>query len=97
MVGVSQSGQSPDIVSVLEEGRKQNCLTLAITNIPDSPLAKTADFVLDIQAGDEKAVAATKTYTKGDQVCYRLECRRIRCDVFYRFAPWNAKRYPQHE
>ena len=63
VVGVSQSGQSPDIVSVLEEGRKQNCLTLAITNIPDSPLAKTADFILDIQAGDEKAVAATKTYT----------------------------------
>ena len=63
VVGVSQSGQSPDIVSVIEEGRKQNCLTLAITNIPDSPLAKTADFILDIQAGDEKAVAATKTYT----------------------------------
>jgi glutamine---fructose-6-phosphate transaminase (isomerizing) len=63
VVGISQSGQSPDIVSVLEEGRKQNCLTLAITNIPDSPLAKTADFILDIQAGEEKAVAATKTYT----------------------------------
>jgi glutamine---fructose-6-phosphate transaminase (isomerizing) len=63
VVGVSQSGQSPDIVSVLEEGRKQNCLSLAITNVPDSPLAKTADFVLDIQAGSEKAVAATKTYT----------------------------------
>lgn len=63
VVGVSQSGQSPDIVSVLEEGRKQNCLTIAITNIPDSPLAKVADFVLDIQAGPEKAVAATKTYT----------------------------------
>jgi glucosamine--fructose-6-phosphate aminotransferase (isomerizing) len=62
-VGVSQSGQSPDIVSVLEEGRRQNCLTLAITNIPNSPLAQAADFVLDIQAGEEKAVAATKTYT----------------------------------
>ena len=63
VVGVSQSGQSPDIVSVLEEGRRQGCLTLAITNAGDSPLAKTADLVLDIQAGDEKAVAATKTYT----------------------------------
>lgn len=63
VIGVSQSGQSPDIVSVLEEGRKQGCLTLAITNIPDSPLAKAADLVLDIQAGEEKAVAATKTYT----------------------------------
>ena len=59
VVGVSQSGKSPDIVSVLEEGRKQNCLTRAITNVPDSPLAQAADFVLDIQAGAEKAVAAT--------------------------------------
>jgi glucosamine--fructose-6-phosphate aminotransferase (isomerizing) len=63
VVGVSQSGKSPDIVSVLDEGRKQGCLTLAVTNIPDSPLAKAADFVFDIQAGPEKAVAATKTYT----------------------------------
>jgi glucosamine--fructose-6-phosphate aminotransferase (isomerizing) len=63
VVGVSQSGKSPDIVSVLEEGRKQNCLTLAITNEPDSALANAADFVLDIQAGEEKAVAATKTYS----------------------------------
>lgn len=63
VVGVSQSGRSPDIVSVVEEGRKQGCLTLAITNIPDSPLANAADFVLDIQAGPEKAIAATKTYT----------------------------------
>ena len=63
VVGISQSGKSPDIVSVLEEGRKQNCLTLAITNEPDSDLANAADFVMDIQAGEEKAVAATKTYS----------------------------------
>jgi glucosamine--fructose-6-phosphate aminotransferase (isomerizing) len=63
VVGISQSGQSPDIVSVLLEGRRQGCITLAITNEPDSPLAHSADFLLDIQAGTEKAVAATKTYT----------------------------------
>jgi len=63
VVGVSQSGKSPDIVSVLDEGRKQGCLTLTVTNVPDSPLGKAADLVLDIQAGPEKAVAATKTYT----------------------------------
>ncbi len=63
VVGVSQSGKSPDIVSVLAEGQKQGCLTLAVTNAPDSPLAQSADLVLDIQAGAEKAVAATKTYT----------------------------------
>ena len=63
VVGVSQSGQSPDIVSVLEEGRRQGCHALAITNEPDSPLAQAADFVIDIQAGVETAVAATKTYS----------------------------------
>ncbi len=63
VIGISQSGQSPDIISVLEEGRKQGCLTIAITNESDSPLAGVASFVLDIQAGVEKAVAATKTYT----------------------------------
>ncbi|PWH17857.1 MAG: glucosamine--fructose-6-phosphate aminotransferase [Anaerolineae bacterium] len=63
VMGVSQSGQSPDIVSVLEEGRRQGCLTLAVTNAPNSPLAQAADLVFDIQAGPEKAVAATKTYT----------------------------------
>ena len=63
VIGISQSGISPDIVSVLEEGKRQGCLTLAITNEPNSPLTNTADFVFDIRAGAEKAVAATKTYT----------------------------------
>ncbi len=63
VVSVSQSGKSPDIISVVEEGRRQGCLTLSITNAPDSPLARASDLVFDIQSGDEKAVAATKTYT----------------------------------
>ena len=63
VIGISQSGQSPDIVSVLGEGKRQGCLTLAITNEPDSPLGKMADLVFPIQAGPERAVAATKTYT----------------------------------
>lgn len=63
VIGVSQSGKSPDIVSVLEEGQKQGCMTLSITNEPNSPLANASDFVLELRAGAEKAVAATKTYT----------------------------------
>jgi glucosamine--fructose-6-phosphate aminotransferase (isomerizing) len=63
VVGISQSGESPDIVSVLEEGRDQQRPTVAITNEPDSPLADLADVVIDLDAGEEKAVAATKTYT----------------------------------
>ena len=63
VVGVSQSGQSPDVVSVIEEGRRQGAVTLAITNAISSPLAQSAEFTLDVHAGVEKAVAATKSYT----------------------------------
>ena len=63
VVGISQSGESPDIVSVLQEGREQGRPTVAITNEPDSPLADVADVVIDLDAGEERAVAATKTYT----------------------------------
>jgi glucosamine--fructose-6-phosphate aminotransferase (isomerizing) len=63
VVGISQSGQSPDIVSVLEEGRRQGRPTLAITNDGASPLAATADHVIELHAEVERSVAATKTYT----------------------------------
>jgi glucosamine--fructose-6-phosphate aminotransferase (isomerizing) len=63
VVGISQSGQSPDIVAVLEEGRRQGRPTLAITNDGASPLAAAADHVIELHAGQERSVAATKTYT----------------------------------
>jgi glucosamine--fructose-6-phosphate aminotransferase (isomerizing) len=63
VLGISQSGQSPDIVAVVEEGRRQGALTVAVTNRPDSPLGDAAEHVLALGAGEEKAVAATKTYT----------------------------------
>ncbi len=63
VLGISQSGQSPDIVSVLAEARRQGALTAAFTNEPDSPLAAAADHVLALHAGAERSVAATKTYT----------------------------------
>ena len=63
VVGISQSGQSPDVVSVLAEGRRQGAITLAITNAAQSPLNDAAEFALDVHVGVEKAVAATKSYT----------------------------------
>jgi len=63
VIGISQSGLSPDIVSVLEEANRQGQPTLAITNEPASPLAQTSRYVLPLHAGSERAVAATKTYT----------------------------------
>lgn len=63
VLGISQSGKSPDIVSVLAEAQRQGALTAAITNFPQSDLGRASDFVLNLHAGEEKSVAATKTYT----------------------------------
>ena len=63
VMGISQSGASPDIVAVVAAGRRQGVPTIALTNDPASPLAATAEHVIDIAAGSERAIAATKTYT----------------------------------
>jgi glucosamine--fructose-6-phosphate aminotransferase (isomerizing) len=63
VIGISQSGRSPDIVSVVADGKRQGVATLAITNDPDSPLGQAAAYVIPLHAGEERAVAATKTYT----------------------------------
>jgi glucosamine--fructose-6-phosphate aminotransferase (isomerizing) len=63
VIGISQSGASPDIVGVLAAARRQGAVALAITNTPDSDLAAAASHVVDLRAGPERAVAATKTYT----------------------------------
>src|SRR5215469_3806003 len=63
VVGISQSGQSPDIIAVLEEGKRQGRPTLAITNDGSSPLASIDDHVIELHAGPEQSIAATKTYT----------------------------------
>lgn len=63
VLGISQSGQSPDIVGVLAEARRQGALTAVLTNRPSSPLADQGDVVIALHAGEERAVAATKTYT----------------------------------
>jgi glucosamine--fructose-6-phosphate aminotransferase (isomerizing) len=63
VVGISQSGMSPDIVGVVRDARAQGMSTVAITNTPASRLGEAAEFVIDLCAGEERAVAATKTYT----------------------------------
>jgi glucosamine--fructose-6-phosphate aminotransferase (isomerizing) len=73
-VGISQSGQSPDIVAVLTEARRQGGATLAISNDAGSPLAEEAEFVISLQAGEERAVAATKTYTAQLAALALLSC-----------------------
>ncbi|WP_020525067.1 SIS domain-containing protein [Catelliglobosispora koreensis] len=63
VVGVSQSGGSPDLTEVLRVARESGALTLAVTNNPESTLVQTAELSIDVSAGHERAVAATKTYT----------------------------------
>lgn len=63
VIGISQSGASPDIVAVIAAAARQGAPTLALTNDPASPLASAADHVMDLVAGPELAVAATKTYS----------------------------------
>ena len=63
VLGISQSGASPDIVAVLAEARRQGSLTAVLTNDVSSDLARQGDVVIDLCAGEERAVAATKTYT----------------------------------
>jgi len=63
VVGISQSGASPDVAGVVAAARDQGAPTVAITNDPRSALADAADHVIDLGAGPERAVAATKTYT----------------------------------
>ena len=63
VLGISQSGKSPDIVSVIDEAAKQGALTLAITNTTGSDLSQAAAHTINLHAGLEQSVAATKTYT----------------------------------
>jgi len=61
-LSVSQSGQSPDIVEMTRAARDGGALTVALTNDRQSRLAGTAERVIDIRAGPERSVAATKTF-----------------------------------
>jgi glucosamine--fructose-6-phosphate aminotransferase (isomerizing) len=61
-IAISQSGKSPDIVGMTQSARRSGAATIAITNTAGSPLAEAADFTIDLHAGLEKSVAATKTF-----------------------------------
>jgi glucosamine--fructose-6-phosphate aminotransferase (isomerizing) len=74
VVGISQSGRSPDIVAVLDEAAAQGAITLAITNDGSSPLARAAQEVVELNVGVEQATAATKTYTMELLAAALLSC-----------------------
>ncbi|WP_432191535.1 SIS domain-containing protein [Streptomyces sp. bgisy027] len=72
VVTVSQSGGSPDLVASTRAARQAGAITLAVTNNPDSPLAGVSEYHLDIMAGPERALPATKTYTASLLALYLL-------------------------
>jgi len=61
-LSISQSGKSPDIVGMTQSAKRSGALAIAITNTPGSPLDEAADFTIDLHAGAELSVAATKTF-----------------------------------
>ncbi len=61
-IAISQSGKSPDIVGMAQSARRSGATTIAITNTADSPLAAASDVTINLHAGVEKSVAATKTF-----------------------------------
>jgi glutamine---fructose-6-phosphate transaminase (isomerizing) len=61
-IAISQSGASPDIIAMSDAARNGGALTLALTNNPQSPLAEASDFAIDLVAGPELSVAATKSF-----------------------------------
>ena len=63
VIALSQSGRTPDVVEYVARARANGAFTVAVTNEPGSVLAETAEAILPLSAGPERAVAATKTYT----------------------------------
>jgi glucosamine--fructose-6-phosphate aminotransferase (isomerizing) len=63
VIGISQSGASPDVTAVIQDAADQGQVTVAITNDPASPMAAAAEHVIALNTGEERSVAATKTYT----------------------------------
>ena len=90
VLGLSQSGQTPDVLEYVERARARGAFTIGVTNEPDSSLASAADFVLPLAAGPEHAIAATKTYTEPDcRTCAPRGLRR-------RAWPRARGRHPPH-
>ncbi len=63
IIAVSQSGETADVLEILERGKKRGAKILALTNVESSSIARLAHVHLSIKAGPEKAVASTKAAT----------------------------------
>jgi glucosamine--fructose-6-phosphate aminotransferase (isomerizing) len=75
-IGLSQSGESSDVVRAIAEAKRAGAFTMAVTNNGRSSLANAADYAVLLHAQKERAVAATKTYT-AQQVAMVMICRAL--------------------
>jgi glucosamine--fructose-6-phosphate aminotransferase (isomerizing) len=75
-IGISQSGESPDVVKALRTAKKLGAFTLAVTNAPESSLARLTHHTVQLHALRERAVAATKTYT-AELVAMAMICQAL--------------------
>lgn len=83
VLGLSQSGRTPDVVDYVSRARARGALTVAVTNDPESELARAAELLLPLAAGEEHAVAATKTYlNQVAALALIAACAAERCDEF---------------
>lgn len=82
VVGISQSGEAADVLSVIADANRNGAMTVAVTNNAGSVLAKEARFHLDCCAGAELSVAATKTFTAELLLMAKLTSLLARDDAF---------------
>jgi len=85
VIAISQSGESDDICEVIKEANLQGAFTLGITNNPNSKISNLARRIILLNAGEEKSVAATKTYIAQLGVLYFLINIWIKRDTHYEF------------
>lgn len=84
VVGISQSGATPEIVETVERLAAGGARTVAVTNAAGSPLDEVADATILLEAGDEEAVPATKTFTA------QMAAMALLAETLADAAPWDA-------
>ncbi len=82
VIGVSQSGKAEDVIEVIKSAKKDGALTVAITNVEDSPIVADADYALFCGAGPEVSIAATKTFTSQMYLLAALVSEWCGCEKF---------------
>jgi glutamine---fructose-6-phosphate transaminase (isomerizing) len=97
---ISQSGTTIDTITALRVARRKGSKSLAICNVPDTPLTREADCTLLTHAGKEVAIAATKSFTTQLAVLFLLSMHiaqmRGRSDPAMQMALAELRRLPEH-